>query len=198
MKPLFSLFAFILFASCLCSCKGSGTTADSKKDKTDACSLITAEEFNNLQGEPLKDAKAANATDGDLDVSQCFYAAQTTFSRSVSVVVTQNTRAKDPSEAMKELWESRFAAHDDDKDDDADKERKPASAKREEDEEGSAAIKVNDLGDEAFWMGDARSGILYVLHNNYYLRISLGGADDQDTRLRKATQIAKTAFDRIK
>jgi hypothetical protein len=47
-------------------------------------------------------------------------------------------------------------------------------------------------------MGDARAGILYVLKANSYLRISLGGADDQDTRLAKAKALATAALANLK
>lgn len=193
------LLAVCFGFSCTSASRGSQSAA------LNACSLITADEFSAQQGEPLKDAKVVNRSDGDLDVSQCFLAAPT-FSKSISLIVTTNTRGKDPSGEMKKLWESRFSTHDKDKDKDegkdTDKDKNEKSAARPsdrgEEEESSNAVKVDDLGDEAFWMGDARAGILYVLKDNSYLRISLGGADDQDTRLAKAKALATAALARLK
>jgi len=196
------------FLLLLAVCFGFSCTSVSRGSQSaalNACSLITADEFSFQQGEPLKDAKVVNRSDGDLDVSQCFLAAPT-FSKSVSLVITANTRGKDPSSEMKKLWESRFSTHDKDKDKDegtdTDKDKNEKSAARPsdrgEEEESSNAVKVDDLGDEAFWMGDARAGILYVLKDNSYLRISLGGADDQDTRLAKAKALATGALARLK
>jgi hypothetical protein len=193
------LLTVCLTFSCASASRGSQSAA------LNACSLITADEFSAEQGEPLKEAKVTNRADGDLDVSQCFLAAPT-FSKSVSLIVTTNTRGKDPSGEMKKLWESRFSTHDKDKDDDErkdtdkDKDTKSAAkpSDRGEEDESSNAVKVDDIGDEAFWMGDARAGILYVLKDNSYLRISLGGADDQDIRLTKAKALATAALARLK
>jgi len=204
-----------LLSVLMLGCSGASGSNQSSAPALNACALVTADEFAAQQGEALKDAKVTNRSEGDLDISQCFLAAQT-FSKSVSVIVTTNTRGKDPTQDMKKLWESKFSVHDNDKDKDADLDRekdkdkdadkdknekpanKAAAHDRDDEEEGSNAIKVDGLGDEAFWMGDARAGILYVLKGRSYLRISLGGADDQDTRLTKAKAFATAAMSRMK
>jgi hypothetical protein len=200
MKP--HLFILVLLsAAVMAACAGASGSDQASVPAFNACSLVTADEFAAQQGEALTDAKVTNHADGDLDISQCFLAAAT-FSKSVSLIVTKDARGKDPAQDMKTLWESKFSVHDDDKNKDRDKDNQPAAKPtgpdRDEEEEGSDAIKVDSLGDEAFWMGDARAGILYVLKNNSYLRISLGGADDQDTRLTKAKALATAALGRLK
>src|SRR6478609_8544338 len=95
---LFLLFSSALMIGC------TGASGRSQKAGFDACSLVTADEFAAQQGEALKDAKATNHPDGDLDVSQCFLAAPT-FSKSVSLIVTTNARGKEPSREMEAFWE---------------------------------------------------------------------------------------------
>ena len=204
MKLHTSILIFLLSLVML-ACSGAAGNNQSGSPGSNACDLVTADEFAAQQGEALKEAKVTDRTEGDLDISQCFLTAPT-FSKSVSLIVTTDTRGKDPAQDMRKLWESKFSIHDDDKDEDKDAEKdknekstaKPADRGRDEEEEGSTAIKVDGLGDEAFWMGDARGGILYVLKGRSYLRISLGGADDQDTRLAKAKALATAAMSRMK
>ena len=60
-----------------------------------------------------------------------------------------------------------------------------------------ATERIPDLGEEAFWRDDRRTGILYVLKGNAYLRLSIGGADDKETRIRKCSELARKALSRL-
>jgi hypothetical protein len=71
-----------------------------------------------------------------------------------------------------------------------------AKGKGEEEEEGKArpAKKLEGLGDEAYWDGSRVGGTLYVLKGDVFLRISVGGSDDEEARLRKSKALAEKAF----
>jgi hypothetical protein len=58
------------------------------------------------------------------------------------------------------------------------------------------ARKIPDLGEEAFWTGGPAGG-LFVLQGYYYLRISVGGADDEATKIRKSTALAQLVLKRL-
>ena len=46
-----------------------------------------------------------------------------------------------------------------------------------------------NLGDAAFWRSDAKSGALYVLKGNIYLRVVTGGNDDGETKIESAARL---------
>lgn len=56
--------------------------------------------------------------------------------------------------------------------------------------------RVPDLGDEAFWTGGPAGG-LYVLKSNSYVRISIGGADDRATKIKKLKDLAEMVLKRL-
>src|SRR5690349_10563196 len=54
----------------------------------DACTLITKQEIETIEGSPLIDTKNSGRFDAGLRFTQCFYTTQE-FNRSVSLAVTQ-------------------------------------------------------------------------------------------------------------
>ena len=161
----------------------TGSSTTSSGGKRDACSLLTAEEVKAVQGEAFKDTKASAGSENGMLVSQCFFSLPTS-ANSVSVAVLrkgEGTGARDP----REFWEQTFAkVSERDKERERDKQKEKSAAKnREEEEEGSAPQKVEGVGDEAFWTGNRVGGALYVLKHDAYIRVSIGGAGDQKTKI---------------
>lgn len=159
------------------------TTAAAAGQKMDPCRVLTSDELKSIQGEPLKDAKASERADGGFSVSQCFYTLPT-FTKSVSVEIT-SAGTRDP----KEFWKESFHREE------GEKEKQKEGKDRKKDE--AAPEKVAGIGDEAFWLGSPIGGALYVLKKDVYFRISVGGADDQTTRLNKAKALAKKILPRV-
>jgi type IV secretory pathway VirB10-like protein len=175
----------------------------------DACSLITSEEIQSVQGEAVKETKQSESAEGGLLMKQCFYTTPT-FSKSVNVTLTESdpkaTTRRDP----KEFWEKSFGEYDkDEKERERDKKKeserekekgkeKERGARTEEEEEGAPPQKVAGLGDEAFWTSSRVGGALYVLKGNSFIRVSLGGsAKDESTRLNRAKALAEKALKRL-
>jgi hypothetical protein len=52
--------------------------------------------------------------------------------------------------------------------------------------------RIADLGDEAFW-----TSTLYVLKGDQYFRLSVGGADDEETKIRKSSDLARLVLQRL-
>jgi hypothetical protein len=99
-----------------------------------------------------------------------------------SVVLTVTRKAeggRDPSESWREVFH-----------------REPSASKKEEGEE-KEPLKVEGVGDEAFWTGTRVGGALYVLKANTYFRISVGGAGDQTQKIESSKKLAESVLKRL-
>ena len=159
-------------------------TATESVDTSFACSLLTAEEIQAVQGEPFKRTKPSKGTGPGLAVSQCYFELPTPVN---SVVLTVTRKAagpnsRDPSESWRDIF---YREH----------------PREKENEEGEGKVKgpekVEGVGDEAFWTGSRIGGALYVLKGNAYLRISVGGAGDQAQKIEKCKTLAAAAVKRL-
>jgi hypothetical protein len=148
---------------------------------TDACTLLTKEEIQAVQGEPFKDTKGTGKTGAGLSVSQCYFELPQAVN-SIVVTVTQKAEgpgARDPANNWKEIF------HRDEK------------AEKKEEEAEKEPEKVDGIGDEAFWTGNRVGGALYVLKGNSYIRISVGGAGDQEAKIKKSKALAQSILKRL-
>ncbi len=148
------------------------------KGLVDACALITMQEIETVQKEKVAATKGSARTDiGALVASQCFYTLPT-FNRSVSFEVTQSNPAQPDPDAIKKFWKERFQ--------DAKDKKKSDKPKL-----------VSGVGEEAYWVGNNKIGVLYVLKNNRIFRISIGGAEEGDVKLAKSKTLAESAVKRL-
>jgi hypothetical protein len=170
----------------------NANAAPSNKGTIDACKLLTADEIQTIQRDTLKDIKPTARAGGTFIISQCFYATSQ-FVNSVSLTVTQQS-SDTGAENIREFWKQRFwstGSHDEEK------ERDNKAKASEEEEEGAPPERVNGLGDEAYSVGNAKSGALYVLKGNKILRISVGGSHSQPERIQKMKSLAQYAVNRL-
>lgn len=178
--------------------------AGTSKGKVDACALLTSAEIRSVQGESLKETKASGSAEKGFAISQCFFTLPT-FNNSISLVVTQKGEGaggRDP----KEFWEETF---DKESEGEREKGRDKKSAKEreqekvrersreEEEEEAPPAQRITGIGDEAFWTGSRVGGALYVLKGSTYLRVSVGGAGDQQSKINKSKALARLVLKRL-
>jgi hypothetical protein len=154
---------------------------EEKETGPDACTLLTKEETEAVQGEAFKDTKASRKSSAGLSISQCYFELPTTVN-SIVLTVTQRGGGGDTREP-KESWQDMFH-------------REKASGKKEEGEEKEPQ-KVEGVGDEAFWLGNRVGGALYVLTGNSYIRISVGGAGDQAQKTEKSKKLAQSVLKRL-
>lgn len=167
----------------------SAANAQSKQGQLDTCALLSDKEIQQVQREAVKERKASRRSEGGLNFSQCFFALPT-FTNSISLAVTQRgdgSDARDP----REFWREKFLGeekHDRGKDED----REKGEGKGPEDEGKEAPpLKIQRVGDQAFWTGSAVGGALYVLKGNAFVRVSIGGAGDQRSKITKSTALAQ-------
>ncbi|MEN3368639.1 MAG: hypothetical protein V7609_782 [Verrucomicrobiota bacterium] len=170
-------------------------TNESSQPAFDACALITSEEVEAIQGSPIKDKKNSGNSSGGLRVTQCFYTAAE-FSSSVSLAVTQTDATSPGKQSAGGFWKETFGRYSkpEEKHEPDKKEEKPG---RENEKEAAPPRKVEGLGEEAFWTSTRVGGTLYVLKNDAFLRISVGGADTDEGRLKKCRALAEKALTRL-
>ena len=172
------------------------TTSSVVKPKVDACTLLTSDEIKAVQGEDVKETTPSNRSTGDFIVSQCYYGLPTP-SNSISLTLTERNPGKQGGQSVKEFWEQTFGK-DEKKGEGKKEEKKKPEARREGEEEESAPLEpVRGLGDEAFWSASRIGGALYVLKRDSFLRISVGGKGDAETKLKKSKMLAQKALRRM-
>jgi hypothetical protein len=177
---------------------------DSNAAKFDVCGLIKNEEIEAIQGSPIKETKSSGRSNAGIHTAQCFYTAAE-FSRSVSLAVTMRDPDTSSDRSIKDFWHETFG-----RSEQAEKEREQAGDKEKkeslreqrrekgEEEGGSPPQKISGVGEDAYWSGNRVGGALYVLTKDAFVRISVGGADNAETKINKSKQLAEKAVSRLK
>ncbi len=162
------------------------------KPKVDACALLTSKEIESVQGEAIKETKLTGQSKGGFSVSQCFFTLPN-FTNSISLMVAQKGEGSGGNDP-KEFWRDRF--HEDKV---REKNKGHDRKKDEEDEEegGVPPQKIPGIGDEAYWTSSRVGGALYVLKGDAYIRVSIGGAADQPTKIKRSKVLAQKALARL-
>ena len=151
-----------------------------------ACALLSSGELKSVQGEVLKNAIASERSPAGFSISQCYFGLAKA-SKSVTLTLTQKAKganARDP----RSFWKETFHG-------------KPGKKVEREAEEGEHPAakpqKVDGVGDEAYWSGNAVGGTLYVLKGPRMLSLSVGGGDAPKARIRKSKQLAQMVIKRL-
>lgn len=163
--------------------------AGGDKPKVDACGLLTREEIQAVQGSAITDTKTSEHLNAGLRMSQCYFAAEQS-SRSVSLVVTQTDVDHPTNRTPKDYWKETFTSS-------VVEEKKREGDAEEKERESKKPIKIIGVGDDAYWSGDRVGGALYAIKNNSFIRISLGGPDDQKTKIDKSKMLVRKALERL-
>lgn len=195
---------------------GAPAVVATTEGKVAVCDLLTTKDVQAVQGEALKETKPSARFEGGFMISQCFYALPT-FTNSISLLVAQrgeSAGARDPKEFWKETFhradeEGREAEKEKEKEKEREREKEKAKDKdkaqpqaaarerEEEDERAAPPQKVEGVGDDAYWTGNRVGGALYALKGNTYIRISVGGAGDQKTKIKKTRALAQIILKRL-
>jgi hypothetical protein len=145
-----------------------------------ACTLLTKEETQAVQGEPFKNTKPTQHSVGGMNVVQCYFELPTPVNSIVLTVTRKAEGEADPSQSWRAIFH-----------------REESAPKKAEKEEQKEPLKVEGVGDEAFWTGNRVGGALYVLKGNCYIRISLGGAGDQALKIENSKKLALAVLKRL-
>ena len=145
-----------------------------------ACGLLTKEEVQAVQGEPFTNTRPSSHSVAGVINSQCYFETAVPVNSIVLTVTRKADGGRDPRDNWKEIFHGEKSA-----------------GEKEEREEARKPLKVDGVGDEAFWTGTRVGGALYVLKGNCYIRISIGGAGDQEQKIEKSKRLAEAAFKRL-
>lgn len=181
------------------------------------CRMLSAEEVREVQGEAPQDAQGSEHLVGGLSMSQCFYRLPT-FSKSVNIEVIRG-EADTEGAALKRFWRERFhpeaiearerereRTEERERELEREKERERASGqvrqgghdeKEREGEEESRPQRVAGLGEEAYWSGNQITGALSVLTKSAVVRVSLGGPESRDEKIKRASALARKLLNKL-
>ncbi len=179
------------------------TAPPKASDRKDACKLLTSGDLRAVQGESLKDTKGTNRAEGGFFVSQCYFMLPT-FSKSAVLTVTaagKGEGARNPKQYWREIFHRKAEASS--REDRGREKSKPKESESKEpgeveiEQEKTPPRKVPGLGDEAFWEPSRIGGALYVLKGDVFIRISVGGPDNPETKMKKSETLAQKVLPRL-
>jgi hypothetical protein len=157
--------------------------SESSSLKIDAARLLTSKDVESVQGAPFTETKSTEISDRGIIVSQCYFALANAAD-SISVSVTQKGAGNDARDP-KQVWNEAFH-------------QAPGKTKASEEEKDSTSPeKIIGLGEEAFWVKNRVGGELYALRGNAYIRISVGGAGNEATKIEKSKALAEIVLKRL-
>ncbi|HZG53019.1 MAG TPA: hypothetical protein VEZ40_12865 [Pyrinomonadaceae bacterium] len=154
----------------------------------DVCALLTSDDIKAVQGEAVRESKPARRSGTDFAVNSCFYTTQT-FTKSVSLEVTQKGAS---SQSVREFWKANFAAALDKREQKNERRKKQGKPQA-----GEPAKPVSGIGDEAYWISTNANSTLYAFKKDTLLRISIGGTDKEEERMKKIKTLAERALARL-
>jgi len=158
------------------------TQSESSKPVLDACALLTNEEIASVQSEEVKETKKLEESEGGLIVSVCQFSLPTPGNSIILRLVQRDgSEGRDPRQG----WNEAFAPE---------KMQNPKETGRKK---IALPEKIPDLGDEAYWRGNSKSGALYVLKGNAYLRLALIDSRDKESAIKKCSALAAMALKRL-
>jgi hypothetical protein len=192
----------------------SPTPAQNATDapKSATCALLSNEDIKAVQGETPSDAQGSEHLSDGLVMSQCFYRLPT-FSKSINLEVTRAAPGAQAS-AVADFWRKTFGReavegreHEREQKEKGEREREKKLEREkaegqvregghpeerdEKDEGGAPPRRIVGLGEEAYWTGNPVSAALYVLKKDTIIRISIGGPEDEDAKIKKAKTLAQ-------
>jgi hypothetical protein len=167
----------------------AGTTA---KGKIDPCSLLSNDDIKAVQGEQPTQTQRSDRGDSGYIVSQCYYSLPTTSDSVVLNVTTaaEGAGARHPRDFWKETFTDNEAKN-------KKRDREGKERKGEEEEEAGKPEKITGLGDDAYWSASRVGGALYVLRQDLFFRISVGGPGDVRSKLNKSRILARKVLQRL-
>lgn len=157
-----------------------------------ACKLLNSSDIQAVQGDSLKLAKATDRLSAGIQVSQCFFET-IRFVNSVTLMLT--SPATPGASTARNLWRREFESKEKEEDEEA--KEHSASERDEEKENHQPPRRIDGVGDEAYWVGSAVGGALYVLQGQSFVRISVGGVRDEATRIARCKALAEDVLKRF-
>lgn len=160
------------------------------------CALLTSKEIEAAQGEPVKETRSTLQLAGGMNLLQCVFHTPTA-AKSVSLEVATVNRSNSSAATPRKFWRNQFHASD------LREKEQPTDARPgkglmiEAQNEERKPRRIEGVGQEAYWVGNPVTGILYVLQGDVFLRLSVGGIPNESARLEKSKALARAAIRRL-
>lgn len=192
MKNSFRLIVCFLLLVGVISAAQKTATHPPRQSRPDPCKLLTSADIQAVQGDAAQETKPSTQPAGGLLMSQCLFRTASP-SKSVSLAI-----ASPESVSPRAFWQKQF--HSAQAESEEREREKPAAkskpAKQEEDE-STRPRTIKGVGEQAYWVGSPMVGALYVLKDNTFLRISVGGVREESARIKKSMALARLALKRL-
>jgi hypothetical protein len=159
-----------------------------------ACALLASKEIDAVQGEPVKETISNLQLTEGMNLLQCVFRTPTP-AKSVSLEVATVNHSNSSAATPRKFWRNQFHASDL-REKELPTDAKPAKGLMPQKEERKPR-RIDEVGEEAYWVGNRVTGILYVLHGDVFLRLSLGGIREESARLEKSKALARAAIRRL-
>jgi hypothetical protein len=154
----------------------------------DACALVAGRDVSRILDADIKSTRPVTEAARGVLLYQCYISTGTP--RSISIAVAGPMRSGSRTVTPRQFWREQFHPA-----------RRAGSSherdRRDREREDAAARPVRGVGDEAFWSGTRVAGALYVLRGNTFIRVSVGGIQDERERIEKSRQLAAAAITRL-
>ena len=168
---------------------GEPTAIMTALPKIDASKLLTSEELQTVLGQPLTQAVPSSRSEAGFAIAQCYFTLPTP---SRSVVVTVTSKGDGPQQREpRQFWEEKF--HEDPEE----REEKEGKGGEEAEHPQAPPKKIENVGEEAYWVESGQMGALYALEGNRFIRLAIGGDDDEDTKIEKSATLARNVLKRL-
>src|SRR5438552_11399811 len=169
------------------------------KPRIAPCSLITNEEVGAIQHATITDAKSSAGVSGGMLMSQCYYNSKEP-NMSVSLAVIEHNPQDASAPDAKSYWAESFrwfTGDESDEEKSGEQSEKRGGVEREEKEKRVPPKRLDGIGEEAYWSGNRFGGALYVLKGDVFIRVSVGGPDNEETKIEKSKTLAQKALSRL-
>jgi hypothetical protein len=197
------IVAMVAFAAC----KKSPTPRSAEQQpfthpgaKVDPCALMTAAEVGQIQRANIVSTQLNEVPTGQFVTSQCYYTSAEPDC-SVTIAIIQRDPLRVSTDSIRKYWQDVYVASGEPAQvqETGHEVRKETRAGGEEEEEKRAlrAIKIDGVGEGAYWSGNRFGGVLYVLQREKIVRLSVGGPAKTEEKLEKSKALAQKVLNRL-
>ena len=193
------VFLLVLLTSCKPSAPLSNPSQPSPRsvratEKIEACALIAKEEVGAVQGTIISNTASSESASGGYLMTQCYYASVGP-NLSVSLAISQTDPQNPSGASVREYWRQTFGRFY--KEGSEKETREKDRIGKGEREEVGPPKRIEGIGEDAFWSGNRFGGALYVLKGDVFIRVSVGGPDNEETKIEKSKTLAQKALSRL-
>jgi hypothetical protein len=143
------------------------------------CAIVSREAVARIQKAPVVSEKESASGGRSVENRSCYFQAEP-FSKSVSL---EWTRDREPGAARRQ-WDSLFHGTSAEGD----------RGKEENEERRAAPRRVEEVGEEAYWVSSHAGGAIYAWGSGAFVRVSVGGEGTDEEKRGRASSIAREAL----